>query len=196
MRDRRTVDSAFFTGPLRSPARIENWFANESFIDELAAAAGVDPVTYRLRYVGDERLWHVIEVAAKAAGWELRNSPKPASKGDLATGRRIAAMQYEGIDGYARTVCEVEVNKKTGKVRVTRVVAHDVGIIINPRTSRRRSRGTWFTASRSRRRSFSTARPPRAGTGRAIRCSASPSSRRTAERRRRSRRPAPTRRRS
>ena len=84
----KTVDSAFFTGPLRSPARIQNSFANESFIDELAAAAGVDPVTFRLRYVGDERLRHVIEVAAKAAGWQLRNSPKPASKGDIATGSR------------------------------------------------------------------------------------------------------------
>ena len=130
----RTVDSPFFTGPLRSPARIQNTFANESFIDELAAAAGVDPVTYRLRYVGDKRLRHVIEVAAKAAGWELRNSPKAPSRGEVATGRGIAAMQYEGIDGYAATVCEVEVNKRTGKVRVTRVVvAHDVGIIINPK---------------------------------------------------------------
>ena len=97
-------------------------------------AKTVDPVTFRLRYVGDERLRHVIEVAAKAAGWQLRNSPKPASKGDIATGRGISAMQYEGEDGYAGTVAEVEVNKRTGKVRVTRVVvSHDVGIIINPR---------------------------------------------------------------
>jgi nicotinate dehydrogenase subunit B len=130
----KTVDSAYFTGPLRSPARIQNTFANESFIDELAAAAGADPVTFRLRYVGDERLRHVIEVAAKAAGWELRNSPKPASKSDIATGRGFAAMQYEGEDGYAGIVCEIEVNKKTGKIRVTRVVvSHDVGIIMNPR---------------------------------------------------------------
>jgi len=130
----KTVDSPYFTGPLRSPARIQNSFANESFIDELAAAAGADPVTFRLRYVGDERLRHAIEVAAKAAGWELRNSPKPASKGDVATGRGFSAMQYEGEDGYAATVCEIEVNKKTGKIRVTRVVvSHDVGIIINPR---------------------------------------------------------------
>lgn len=129
----RTVDSPFFTGPLRSPARIQNSFANESFIDELALAAGADPVEYRLRYVGDERLAHVIRVAAKAARWETRNSPKPASKGEIATGRGFAAMQYEGIDGYAGTVAEVEVNKRTGKVRVTRVVvSHDVGIIINP----------------------------------------------------------------
>ncbi|NUT54360.1 MAG: xanthine dehydrogenase family protein molybdopterin-binding subunit [Thermoleophilia bacterium] len=130
----RTVDSAFFTGPLRSPARIQNSFANESFIDELAHAANADPVEYRLRYVGDHRLAECIRAAAKAAGWELRNSPKPATKGDIATGRGMAAMQYEGEDGYAATVAEVEVNKKTGKVRVTRVVvAHDVGIIINPR---------------------------------------------------------------
>ena len=49
----RTVDSPFFTGPLRSPARIQNTFVNESFVDELAAAAGADPIEYRLRYIGD-----------------------------------------------------------------------------------------------------------------------------------------------
>ena len=129
----KTVDSPFFTGPLRSPARIQNTFANESFIDELAHAAKVDPVAYRLRYLGDKRLAHCVRVAAKAAKWEARTSPKKASSGNIATGRGIAAMQYEGEDGYAATVCEVEVNKKTGKVRVTRVVcSHDVGIIINP----------------------------------------------------------------
>jgi nicotinate dehydrogenase subunit B len=130
----KTVASPFFTGPLRSPSRIQNTFANESFIDELAAAAHVDPVTFRLRYVGDERLRHVIEVAAKAADWRLRNSPKPASKGNIATGRGFSAMQYEGEDGYAGIVAEIEVNKTTGKIRVTRVVvSHDVGIIMNPR---------------------------------------------------------------
>jgi nicotinate dehydrogenase subunit B len=129
----KTVDSWFFTGPLRSPARIQNTFANESFIDELAHAANADPVEYRLRYLGDHRLAHCVRVAAKAAGWETRPSPKKASSGDVATGRGIAAMQYEGEDGYAATVVEVEVNKRTGKVRVTRVVcSHDVGIIINP----------------------------------------------------------------
>jgi CO/xanthine dehydrogenase Mo-binding subunit len=129
----RAVDSPFFTGPLRSPARIQNTFANESFIDELAAAAKADPVEFRLRYAGDERLRDVITVAAKAAGWKSHVSPKRASKGDIATGRGIAAMQYEGSDGYAGTVVDVEVNKKTGRVRVTHVyVSHDVGIIINP----------------------------------------------------------------
>ena len=128
-----TIDSPFFTGPLRSPARIQNSFANESFIDELAHAAGADPVEYRLRYVGDPRLRDVITVAAKAADWQARKSPKAPSKGDVVTGRGFAAMQYEGIDGYAGTVVELEVNKRTGKVKVTRVVvSHDVGIIINP----------------------------------------------------------------
>jgi nicotinate dehydrogenase subunit B len=128
-----TIDSPFFTGPLRSPARIQNTFANESFIDELAAAAKVDPVEFRLRYIGDKRLRDALTVVAKAAGWKSRPSPKAATKGDIATGRGIAVMQYEGSDGYAGTVAEVEVNRKTGKVRVTRVVvSHDVGIIINP----------------------------------------------------------------
>ena len=61
-------------------------------------------MTFRLRYVGDERLRDVIAVAAKAADWETRTSPKPASKGDIATGRGMSAMQYEGEDGYAGTV--------------------------------------------------------------------------------------------
>lgn len=130
----KTVDSWFFTGPLRSPARIQNSFANESFIDELAYAAGADPVEFRLRSIGDERLAHVLRVAAKSAGWDARPSPKKQqAKGDVLTGRGIAAMQYEGIDGYAGVVVEVEVNRRTGKVRATRVVvSHDVGIIINP----------------------------------------------------------------
>lgn len=128
-----TVDSAFFTGPLRSPARIQNTFANESFIDELAAAAKADPVEFRLRYIGDPRLAHVLRVAAKAADWQARPSPKAATKDTIAKGRGISVMQYEGEDGYAATVVELEVNTKTGKVRVTRVVvSHDVGIIINP----------------------------------------------------------------
>jgi CO/xanthine dehydrogenase Mo-binding subunit len=127
------VSSPFFTGPLRSPARIQNTFADESFIDELAAAAKADPVAFRLRYLGDPRLRAVVEVAAKAAGWKARPSPRPASKGNLVTGRGIAAMQYRGDEGYAATVVELSVNKKTGKVTVTRVVvSHDVGIIINP----------------------------------------------------------------
>ncbi len=129
----RSVRSPFFTGPLRSPARIQNSFANESFIDELAAAAKADPVEYRLRYVGDPRLRDAITVAAKAADWETRPSPKANRTGKIVTGRGIAAMQYEGIDGYAGSVVELEVNRTTGKIRVTRVVcSHDVGIIINP----------------------------------------------------------------
>jgi CO/xanthine dehydrogenase Mo-binding subunit len=129
----RTVDSQFFTGPLRSPARIQNTFANESFIDELAAAAKADPVEFRLRYVGDSRLRDVITAAAKAASWQSRPSPKARSSANVVRGRGIAAMQYEGSDGYAATVVELEVSTKTGKVRVTRVVvSHDTGIIINP----------------------------------------------------------------
>ena len=93
----RTVDSPFFTGPLRSPARIQNSFANECFIDELAAAAKASiPSTFRLRYVGDQRLRRRDRGRRQGGRLAAAPSPKPASKGDVATGRGFAAMQYEG----------------------------------------------------------------------------------------------------
>jgi CO/xanthine dehydrogenase Mo-binding subunit len=60
--------SPFYTGPLRSPLRIQNTFVKECFMDELAAASNADPVEYRLRYLSNERLRGVVEAAAKAAG--------------------------------------------------------------------------------------------------------------------------------
>src|SRR5205807_6462537 len=62
---------------LRSPARLQNSFASESFFDEIAAHAKVDPVQYRLRHIKDQRLKDVINAAAKQAGWDMRPSPKP-----------------------------------------------------------------------------------------------------------------------
>jgi nicotinate dehydrogenase subunit B len=55
-----TVRSPFFTGPLRSPLRIQNTFANECFMDELSAVAQADPVAFRLRHLRDERLMAVL----------------------------------------------------------------------------------------------------------------------------------------
>src|SRR6202158_1709821 len=85
-----TIGSPFFTGPLRSPARLQNTFANESFIDEIAASVEADPVQYRLRHLSDPRLIDVLKSAADAAGWDTRPSPKPGN--DLTgtvTGRGI-----------------------------------------------------------------------------------------------------------
>ena len=67
-----SVQSPFWTGPLRSPSRLQNTFAHESFVDELAARAKADPVAFRLRHLRDPRLIDVVNAAAKAAKWEKR----------------------------------------------------------------------------------------------------------------------------
>ncbi len=128
------VVSPFWTGPLRSPQRLQNTFAHESFMDELAARAKADPVAYRLKHLSDPRLRDVVEAAAKAANWDSRPSPKPGtSKTGVVTGRGMACVAYEGINGYAAMVIEVEVNQDTGKVRVKRIFAsNDSGPISNP----------------------------------------------------------------
>jgi CO/xanthine dehydrogenase Mo-binding subunit len=128
-----TVDSPFFTGPLRSPSRLQNTFAHECFLDEIAAKVNADPVEYRLRHLADPRLKEVVSSAARSAGWTSRPSPARASTGGIATGRGIACVAYEGDNGYAAMVAEVEVNRATGAVTTKRlVVAHDCGPISNP----------------------------------------------------------------
>jgi nicotinate dehydrogenase subunit B len=128
------VESRFFTGPLRSPARLQNTFAHESFMDELAAQVKADPVEYRLRHLRDARLKEVLQAAAKTANWETRPSPKPGNrKTGFASGRGAASVLYEGDNGYTALVAEIEVNQDTGKIVVKRMVAaSDVGPISNP----------------------------------------------------------------
>ena len=127
-----TVRSLFFTGPLRSPLRIQNTFANECFMDELCAQAKADPVDFRLRHLDNARLIGVIKAAAKAANWERRISPE-ASKADVVTGRGIACVDYESGNGYAALIAEVAVNLETGLVRPSRFVAAlDCGPVSNP----------------------------------------------------------------
>jgi len=129
-----TLASPFFTGPLRSPARLQNTFANESFIDELAAAVKADPVEYRLRHLSDPRLIDVLKAAANAAKWETRPSPKPGnSPAGVVTGRGVACVLYEGNNGYCALVAEVEVDQDSGSITVKRFVASaDSGPVSNP----------------------------------------------------------------
>jgi len=111
-----------------------NTFANESFIDELAAAAGVDPVEYRLRYLADPRERAVLIAAAEKASWDPRPSPR-THKPELpeGEGRGAAFARYENDQAIVACIAEVQVEKTTGIVRVKRIVlAHDCGLIINP----------------------------------------------------------------
>src|SRR5262249_18339003 len=92
-----TIDSPFLTGPLRSPSRLQNTFAHESMIDEVAARVKADPVAYRLRHLRDERLREVVTAAASAAKWEARPSPRPGlARRGVTTGRGFACVFYEG----------------------------------------------------------------------------------------------------
>jgi nicotinate dehydrogenase subunit B len=129
------VVSPFWTGPLRSPQRLQNTFAHESFMDELAARVKADPVEFRLRHLSEQRMIDVVKAAVKAANWDARPSPKPraASAAGVASGRGVSCVAYEGDNGFAAMVAEVEVELATGKLTVKRiVVANDAGPISNP----------------------------------------------------------------
>jgi CO/xanthine dehydrogenase Mo-binding subunit len=129
-----TVRSPFFTGPLRSPLRIQNTFANECFMDELCAHAKADPVAFRLKHLHDSRTIGVLKAAADASRWMARVSPtRAAGKARVVSGRGIACVAYEGENGYAALVADVRVDLDTGLVQPTRfLVALDCGPISNP----------------------------------------------------------------
>jgi CO/xanthine dehydrogenase Mo-binding subunit len=128
------VRSPFFTGPLRAPERLQNTFAHESFMDEIAAHVKADPVAYRLKHLSHKRLSEAVRQAAKAANWEARPSPRPGQRvTGTVSGRGISCVCYEGDNGYVAMVADVDVDQDSGHVRVTRlVVAQDCGPISNP----------------------------------------------------------------
>ncbi|HZM95751.1 MAG TPA: molybdopterin cofactor-binding domain-containing protein [Vicinamibacterales bacterium] len=128
------VLSPFFTGPLRAPERLQNTFAHECFMDEVATHVKADPVEYRLKHLSHARLSAAVRAAAKAANWERRPSPRPGRPGGgKVTGRGVACVCYEGDNGYVAMVADVTVDQNTGQIQVTRlVVAQDSGPISNP----------------------------------------------------------------
>ncbi|MBY0270740.1 MAG: molybdopterin-dependent oxidoreductase [Burkholderiales bacterium] len=117
-------ESPLRTSAMRALGGHANAFAIECFIDELAEAAGADPVEFRLRHLKDARARAVIEKAAQMAGW------KAHEKGDGERGRGIAFARYKNLAAYFAVVAEVQVAEE---VRVTRMwAAVDVGQAINP----------------------------------------------------------------
>jgi nicotinate dehydrogenase subunit B len=112
---------------LRTLGAYANVFALESFMDELAAAAGADPVAFRLAHMKDPRARAVIEAVARKAAW------KDGEKGDGRRGRGIGFSKYKNLACYVAVVAEVEIDRATGVVRVPRTwAAVDSGLIINP----------------------------------------------------------------
>jgi CO/xanthine dehydrogenase Mo-binding subunit len=126
------AESPLRASSFRSLGGAENTFANESFIDELAAAAGADAVDFRLRYLVDERARAVLMAAAEKAGWDTRPSWQ-GRQDQIVEGRGVAFAWYENDQAIVTSIARVQVDTSSGVVRVKRiVVAHDCGLIINP----------------------------------------------------------------
>jgi nicotinate dehydrogenase subunit B len=137
-----TVVSPFFTGPLRSPLRLQNIFAHECFMDELCASVHGDPVAFRLKHLRNDRVIGVIKAVAKAARWEDGLAQDKTPQSESARGRGIACVAYEGNNGYAALIAEVAVDLKTGRVLPRKfTVAIDSGPISNPDGLRNQTEG-------------------------------------------------------
>jgi nicotinate dehydrogenase subunit B len=126
----------FATGPWRAPGANMNCFAMESQIDVMAAAAGVDPLDFRLRNTSDPRMRKVLQAAAEAFGWKSGRAPSGKGKG-----RGVACSVDAG--SYDALMAEVEVDPAAGTVRVERVVcAQDMGIVVSPDGARMQMEGS------------------------------------------------------
>src|SRR6185369_4861233 len=122
-------DTPLRTSNLRAPGKIATVFAVESFTDELAAAAGMDPVDFRRRSLSDPRAIAVLERAANMIDWQ----PRRAARAGDRVGRGIAYMRYKNAENYVAMAMEVAVDRGSGKITVRRITcAHDCGLIINP----------------------------------------------------------------
>ncbi len=121
---------------LRSLGAYMNIFSIEAFMDELAQAAGADPVEFRLRHLDDERARAVITTAATQFGW---NGPRERPPG---TGRGFAFARYKNLAAYTAVALELALDRDSGIVRVKRVVAAvDSGEAVNPDAIRNQIEG-------------------------------------------------------
>jgi nicotinate dehydrogenase subunit B len=127
------ADAPLRPAPIRSPGKPANCFAVESFTDELAFAAGLDPIEFRLRWLADSRGIEVIKRVAALMNWQSRPSPGPNKDAAIMRGRGMAYVHYKHNETYVATGMEVSVERASGRIKVERVAcAHDCGQIINP----------------------------------------------------------------
>jgi CO/xanthine dehydrogenase Mo-binding subunit len=135
-------DTPLRPAPIRSPGKPANCFAVESFTDELCAAAGADPLDFRLRTLRDARGLTVLKRVGDMLKWQGRASPGPDEKAPVARGRGLAYIHYKFNEAYVAMGMEVAVERASGKIRVERVVcAHDCGQLINPDGARAQIEG-------------------------------------------------------
>jgi nicotinate dehydrogenase subunit B len=150
----RLSDTPFRPSWIRSPGRMQNTFANESFLDELAAVSGSDPLEFRLRHLNDPRGIELLQHLGRCAKWEARQAGlRRADNSGVFRGRGLSYIHYELVRTYVGAVADVEVNSKSGDIRVTRFsIVHDCGQIINPDGTRNQIEGSVIqTVSRTLR---------------------------------------------
>lgn len=123
----------FEVGPWRAPGANMNVFAVESQMDLMAAAAGVDPVTFRLRHLKDARMRQVLQQAVASFGWHPAVGP---------SGRGFGIACSTDAGSYVASVGQVSVDRSSGRVSVSRVVcAEDLGLVVNPEGARMQIEG-------------------------------------------------------
>jgi CO/xanthine dehydrogenase Mo-binding subunit len=120
---------------LRSLGAYMNVFSIESFMDELAHAAGIDAVAFRLNHLQDPRARDVVSLAAQKFGWA--QNPMPRNRG-----RGFAFARYKNLAAYCAVACEVSVEPESGTIRLVRAVAAvDSGEVVNPDGIRNQTEG-------------------------------------------------------
>jgi CO/xanthine dehydrogenase Mo-binding subunit len=124
---------------MRLPGSIQTSFISEAFMDELAAAARVDPIQYRLNHfdpAAQAKAITTLQAVQKLSGWQSRPSPGPRGSGPVLRGRGI------GLTSAVAHVVELEVGRKTGKVRINRIsVAVNIGQLVNPDSTKAQVEG-------------------------------------------------------
>jgi CO/xanthine dehydrogenase Mo-binding subunit len=127
---------------MRTPQQRQQNFAQESMMSELAAAAKIDPIQFRLNHTTNPRLVGVLTALRDESGWDTRPSPNPnptKSGSALLYGQGCSAMNRGALWACA---VHVAVNPKTGKVQVLDVTTvADVGIVVNPLQLQRMAEG-------------------------------------------------------
>jgi len=126
-------DPVLRPAPLRSPGKPGNNFAVESFVDEIAAAARLDPLAFRLERLADPRGLEVTRRVGAMMKWQARPSPGGDRNAAVARGRGLAYVHYKHDEAHVAVGLELAVERASGKIRIQRVVcAHDCGQVINP----------------------------------------------------------------
>jgi CO/xanthine dehydrogenase Mo-binding subunit/aerobic-type carbon monoxide dehydrogenase small subunit (CoxS/CutS family) len=127
------VQPTFRTIYMRGPGSFQSHFATESFMDELAMLAGVDPIEFRLRHL-PERDCAVVQAVARLADWKPGVGPRKPPAGErMLQGTGVAFTRHGQRATFVAMIAEVQVDRETGLVKVTKVcVAQDCGLIVNP----------------------------------------------------------------